>query len=120
MPRTTTTINVARQGGAYVIKFSNSEVLNPESLRQVRDEIKRHLDAEERLKIVLDMEDVALLSSEAIGMIVTLTNAMHPRGGQLHLANISDETYTVFEIMKLRQVVKVFDTIPDAISAFAA
>ena len=89
-------------------------------LRQVRDEIKRRLDTEERLKIVLDMQDVVLLSSEAIGMIVVLSNVLRPRGGQLHLANVSDETYTVFEIMKLHEIVKVFDTIPGAISAFAA
>ena len=120
MPRTATTINAARLGGAYVIKFSHSDVLDPESLRHVRDEIKRRLDTEERLKIVLDMQDVVLLSSEAIGMIVVLSNVLWPRGGQLHLANVSDETYTVFEIMKLHEIVKVFDTIPGAISAFAA
>ena len=112
--------HVTRRGDVYVIGFSHIDIFDSDCLRDVRRLIGRLKAGEPHLKIVLDMEDVVLLSSEAIGMIVAISNALRPRGGQLHLANISNETYTVFEITSLQDVISVFGSTSAAIAAFAA
>jgi anti-anti-sigma factor len=93
-------------------------VLDPSSLREVRKYISDLLKTDEPIKVVLDMEEVVLLSSEAIGFIVVLGNAIRPRGGQLHVANVSEETYTVFEVTQLNNVIRIFDSTREAIEAF--
>jgi anti-anti-sigma factor len=118
MTRMSPTTGVTRTDDAHIIKFSHTDVLDPSSLREVRKYISDLLKTDEPIKVVLDMEEVVLLSSEAIGFIVVLGNAIRPRGGQLHVANVSEETYTVFEVTQLNNVIRIFDSTREAIEAF--
>ncbi len=105
-------------GGVHLFRFSHTEILEPEYLRDVRRYISRLMKVQRRVRVVIDLEEAALLSSEAIGMIVALSNALRAAGGTLHLANISDETYAVLELANLHDVVEMFDATSDAIAAF--
>ncbi len=109
---------VTRTHGAHIIKFAHLDVLDPSCLREVRVYISDLLKTEEAIKIELDMEEVELLSSEAIGLIVVLGNAVRPRSGQLHVANISERTYSVFEVTQLNNLIRIFDSTQEAIAAF--
>ena len=118
MTHARTLTQVKRHRDVYVVSFSHIDVFDSDCLRDVRRLIGRLSRSEPRLKVVLDLADVVLLSSEAIGMIVAMKNALRPRGGHLHLANISNKTYTVFEVTRLRDIVDVFDSITEAIASF--
>lgn len=118
MTRTSPTAGVTRCGDVHVFRFPHLGVLDTDRLWEVRRSIGELTRSEARPKVVLDMQDVVLLSSEAIGMIVALGNAMRPRGGRLHLANISHETYAVFEITRLQSLVSIFESTRAAIDAF--
>ena len=112
------TTSISQWAGIHIIRMSHTDVLGADSLRAVRQYIGQLLKTGLRIKVVLDMQEIILLTSEAIGLIVALRNAMAQLGGQLHLANISDETYTVFEITKVQQLLKVFDSTKEAIEGF--
>jgi anti-anti-sigma factor len=118
MTETRPTTGVTRTDGAHIIRFAHIDVLDPSCLREVRVYISDLLKKDEPIKIVLDMEEVQLLSSEAIGLIVVLGNAVRPRGGQLHVANISEQTYSVFEVSQLNNLIRVFDSTKEAVAAF--
>ena len=118
MTHARTLTQVKRHGDVYVVGFSPIDVFDSDCLRDVRRLIGRLSRSEPRLKVVLDLADVVLLSSEAIGMIVAMNNALRPRGGRLQLANISNETCTVFEITRLRDIVEIFDSTTEAIASF--
>ncbi|MHC4218795.1 MAG: STAS domain-containing protein [Planctomycetota bacterium] len=118
MTRTSPTIDVTETSGAHVIKFSRRGVLDPTCLHEVREYISGLLKKEEGINVVLDLEEVELISSEAIGLIVALDNAIRPRSGKLHLANVSDATYSVFEVAQLHDLMEIFDSTQEAIEAF--
>ena len=118
MTRTKSLVNLTCAGGVHIIRFAHADVLEADGLRGVRQHISRLSKSGAPIKLVLDLGHVVFLTSEAIGMIVVLHNAIAPRGGQLHLANISDETDTVFEMFKLHALLKVFDSTREAIEAF--
>ena len=118
MTKTSPTIDITETSGAHVVKFSRRGVLDPSCLREVRQYIFDLLKADETVNAVLDMDDVELISSEAIGLIVALDNAIRPRGGKLHLANVSDATYSVFEVAQLHDLMEIFDSTQEAIDAF--
>lgn len=50
-------------------------------------------------------------------MIVAMHNVLRMRGGRLRLANLSLETDAMFELTRLRDVVEVYGTIEEAVSA---
>jgi anti-anti-sigma factor len=118
MTETSPMTGVTRTDGAHIIKFSHIDELDPSCLREVRVYISDLLKTQEPIKIVLDMEEVELLSSEAIGLIVVMGNAIRPRGGPLHVANISQRTYSVFEVTQLQNLIRVFESTQEAVDAF--
>ena len=118
MTETSPMTGVTRTNGAHIIKFAHIDELDPSCLREVRMYISDLLKTEAPIKLVLDMEEVELLSSEAIGLIVVMGNAIRPRGGQLHVANISERTYSVFEVSQLSNLIRIFDSAQEAIDAF--
>ena len=118
MTRTRPMTTIMGAGSVHLFRFSRTELLEPKYLRDVRRYISRLMKTQRRVRVVLDLEEAALLSSEAIGMIVALSNALRSAGGTLHLANISDETYAVLELTSLHGVVEMFDSTSDAVASF--
>ncbi len=118
MTETSPMTGFTRANGAHIIKFAHIDELDPSCLGEARRYIVDLLKTEEPIKLVLDLEEVELLSSEAIGLIVVMGNTIRPRGGQLHVANISARTYSVFEVAQLSNLIRVFDSTQEAIDAF--
>jgi anti-anti-sigma factor len=110
--------DIEHMDGAHVVRFSHLAVAGPDAITKVRRELADLIRPGERIKIVLDLEKAKSLSSEAISMIVALGNVISPRGGQLHLANLSRETYAAFDILMLRDIARIFGTVRDAIDCF--
>ena len=118
MPRNGALFDIEHIDGAHVVRFSHLAVAGLDAITKVRKELADVIRPGEQIKIVLDLEKAKLLSSEAISMIVVLGNLISPRGGQLHLANLSRETYAAFDILMLRDTVRIFGTVRDAIDCF--
>jgi anti-anti-sigma factor len=109
---------ITRAGDAHVIKFAHTDVLQPASLHEVRSYISDLIKSGEPVKVVLDLDEVELISSEAIGLIVALRNTVDPQGGQLHVANVSERTYGVFEVTQLSNQLRIFNSTDEAIEGF--
>lgn len=115
----TPTSGVTRTGDAHIIRFARMDVLDPASLHEVRTYISDLLKTDEPVKVVLDLDEVELISSEAIGLIVALRNTVGPQGGQLHVANVSERTYGVFEVTQLNNQLQIFNSTDEAIDGFS-
>ena len=118
MMRATTAIDVHHRGDVHIVRFGQTDILYPDSIHRVREEIGSLVKEGGPVKVVLDLADAQLVSSEAIGMIVVLNNVITPAGGQLHLANISEHTMEVLEVIRLQNVLKIFPSTELAIAAF--
>ena len=118
MPQIGALFDIQDIDGAHVVRFSHLGVAGPDAITKVRKELADLITPGERIKIVLDLEKAKFLSSKAISMIVALSNVTSLRRGQLHLANLSRETYAAFDILMLRDNVRIFGTVRDAIDCF--
>jgi anti-sigma B factor antagonist len=58
-------------------------------------------------RLIVDLGNVAYLSSLALGVFVGLHRRMRARGGQLTLRNLRPPTYEVFDVTRLTQVLDV-------------
>ena len=91
---------------------------DPDALRAVRHGVGRLIDDREPLKVVLDLEKTAFLSSKSVDLIIAIHNAIALRGGRLHLARVSRGTYDALSELGPCGVIRIFGTIEDANEGF--
>ena len=68
--------------------------------------------------LVMDFQGVQWINSTGIGIIISCLTTLRNRGGDVRFANLHGATQRYFEITKLEKVVKVFDTIDEAVESF--
>jgi anti-anti-sigma factor len=106
------------QAGVHVISFSRSDVLDAEYIRQVGDDIYRHLRKHQKPKVVMDLQSVQFMSSSALGMLIALRGAVVGKmSGTICIANVSDDLKEVFRITKLHKMMKLHGNTDKAIKS---
>ncbi len=104
--------------GVLIFKCSRTECLEAAYIGEIRRYLSYLMKTQPTVRAVLDLAEAVVLSSEAIGLIVALSNVLQVAGGGLHVANISEETASVLAIANLQDVISMFNSVDDAISGF--
>jgi anti-sigma B factor antagonist len=81
--------------------------------------ITRLLDAGNR-RLVIDLFDVSMLNSTALGVLTAARAAYTARGGQIVLCNVDRRIDHILLITKLALLFDAYPTARDALQAFAA
>ncbi len=104
--------------GVHIFKCSHTEYLEAEYIGEIRRFLSYLMKTQPKVRAVLDLAQAVRVSSEAIGLIVALSNVLQVAGGGLHLANISEDTASVLAIANLQDVICMYNSVDDAISGF--
>ncbi len=70
-------------------------------------------------RVVVDMQDVLLLGSSGIGMLVTTKKACDQNKGKLILCGLSEELYGVMKVSALIKLFTIKKDLNEALAAFA-
>ena len=94
-----------------VIEFKTPSLMNPSELEQIATDLYRLVDEEDRRYILLDFEKVKYLSSQAIGIVLTL----HKKLSQLKktsfvLCGVGPSLMQLLKITRLDRVLKIKDS----------
>ena len=104
--------------GVHIFKCSRTDYLEAAYIGEIRRYLSYLMKTQPKVRAVLDLAEAVQLSSEAIGLLVALTNVLQGSGGGLHLANISEETASVLAITNLQDVISMYNSVDDAVSGF--
>jgi anti-anti-sigma factor len=66
-------------------------------------------------RLVLELDEVALLHSPVIGQLVLLSKRVHTRGGLLRLCGVSEPSREVLHLCRLESALPSFDNRGDAV-----
>ncbi len=110
-----TNLVVQRHGGVLVVSFSRPDVIDLEYIREVADELHVIAESIDPPFVVIDFERVRYLSSSALGVLVSLSEKVRERNGELGVTNVSEEIYGVFELTHMPRLLRMFDSTPEAI-----
>jgi anti-sigma B factor antagonist len=69
-------------------------------------------------RVLVDFSGTAYIDSSGLGALVSLGKRIREAGGVLHLAGLSDDLRTLFELTRLDTLFQLFDTRADALAAF--
>jgi anti-sigma B factor antagonist len=102
-----------------VIEFRNPSLMDPVELEQIGQALYRLIDAEDRRKIVLDFEKVQYLSSQAIGIILTMNKKLSQlQHSKLVLCGIGPRLQELLKITRLDRLLTVKPSQKEAVKVF--
>ncbi|HUE87142.1 MAG TPA: STAS domain-containing protein [Vicinamibacterales bacterium] len=104
--------------GAVALVSLNGWLVADDQDAQFRNYIDA-LVSEGITKIVADLQDVTLLDSGGIGVLVAKFLTLRKRGGDLRLARLTARTQRVLSITRLLTVFATFDSPDSAVHSFA-
>ena len=105
-------------GEVRVFHLSGKIMGGPET-EQMCDHLKEQI-ASGTKSLVMNFRDVKWINSTGIGIIISCLTTLRNRGGDVRFANLHGATRRYFEITKLEKVVKIFDTIDEAVKSFTS
>jgi anti-anti-sigma factor len=80
----------------------------------------RALVQDHRTRLALDLEGVTYIASAGFRALQSILLAARANGGELRIASVRPEVKEVFELTGFDQVLKLYDSLADAIGSFAA
>ena len=89
-------------------------------LEDVEAELRGAIDGlieQGRVRVVLNLRDVAYIDSAGLGFLVSKYVSVHRRGGNMALVGVSPRVAHVLVITRLSQVFEVFASEEDAVAA---
>jgi anti-sigma B factor antagonist len=107
-----------RQSGKHtVVEFQTPSLMNPQDLERVGSQLFRMVDEEKRTHVVLDFGKVKYLSSQAIGIILTLNKKLTggAAGGEgLVLCGVGPQLMQLLKITRLDRILTIKNSQQDA------
>jgi anti-sigma B factor antagonist len=102
----------ARQDGGYtVVEFQTESLMNPTELEQIGHALYRLVEQDRKHSFLLDFSRVKYLSSQAIGIILTLNKKLSQvKDSAVVLCGVGPQLLQLLKITRLDQILKILPT----------
>lgn len=112
---------IIQQIGLYtVVEFRVASLMEPAQLQQIGEELYPLVDQLDRRRLVLDFEPVQFLSSQAIGIVLTLHQKLSAIGGRLIVCGAGPRLMELMRITRLDRLLTIKPTQKEALNSSAA
>jgi anti-anti-sigma factor len=111
---------VSQSGKHTVVEFLTPSLMNPLDLENIGNGLFKLVDEQKRDRLVLDFTKVKYLSSQAIGIILTLNkmlNASAAGGTNLVLCGVGPQLMQLLKITRLDRILTIKPTQTEAMGA---
>lgn len=99
-----------------VVEFRNASLMDPVELEHISQSLYRLVDAEDRRRIILDFEKVQYLSSQAIGIVLTMNKKLAAlKNSKLVLCGVGPRLQELLKITRLDRILTIKPTQKEAI-----
>ncbi|MCG8405326.1 MAG: STAS domain-containing protein [Phycisphaerales bacterium] len=104
--------------GVAVVTFTDSSILDSKSIEELGEALYHMPDHQHKQKLVLDFTHVKLLSSQTIGVLLTLQKKMKAIKGTLVMCGLRKEVMKLFTITNLDREFKFYKDDAAALESF--
>jgi anti-anti-sigma factor len=107
--------------GVLVARLTSESVFDPVSIEQLSRVLLVLIADHKPRQIVIAFDDVTLCSTGVINTLLVVKKRLLCEGGEMKLCGVSDNIRHTFRILNLDGTVfRIYDTVEDALAAFAA
>ena len=103
-----------KENGLFIVKIAMREV-HTLDVPELKEKIQQAIVERSIKKMVIDLSEVKLITSTGIGIFLNINQLLK---SQLKLACLNDEVKKVLELTKVTSVIKLYNSIDEAIAAF--
>ena len=89
-----------------------------DTVETLRHEMRAQIE-QSRGQLILDLTNVPLLDSSALGAIIATLQALKKSDGRMVLLNPQEAVRNVFEVTRLDSVLEIYQDEADAVNAFS-
>ena len=110
---------VRLSGNHTVVEFQTPSLMNPQELERVNASLSQVLEEAPSPRLVLDFAKVKYLSSQAIGIILTLNKKLGGTaagGSQLTLCGVGPQLMQLLKITRLDRILTIKNTQQEAVA----
>lgn len=108
-------IRIENKEGATVI-YPNG-FINAHTVNQFED-ILQNLVKEKQYRLILNGQDLQYISSAGLGALMGVIEEIRNNDGDIHLCNLSESVFNVFDILGFTELYEIFEEEAPAIRAF--
>jgi len=96
----------------------SGELMGGEETKPLQERIYKTIE-DNQPNVVLNMKDLKWMNSSGLGIIMSCLTTLRGSDGDLRLAETSDRVRRPIEVTKLDQVIKLFDTVNEAVKSYS-
>lgn len=111
-------LDVTEFGEVTVVRFRDRRITEDCDLGKLADELFQLVEGEHRTKLVVSLSSVDLLTSAALGILITLRKKVTVQGGRLKLSDMEPEIARVFSVTRLDSLFDVEVDLTHAVASF--
>lgn len=101
-----------------IVNFSDTTILDTLQVEEIGEQLYALVDQKACKRLVLDFSNVKLLSSSAIGVLITLRKKLDQIKGQVVLCSLRKDLSKVFKITRLDKMFTFCDNEEQALAVF--
>lgn len=104
--------------GCTVVNFQDPNILDTLQIQKIATALYDLVDKQAHRRMLLDFSGVMFISSQAIGVLLTLNKKIKAIKGEVALCGIKPDLMKVFKITRIDKLFKFFDNEKAALDAW--
>lgn len=110
-------LEVEQIGDVALATFTGPVILDPETATSIGRQLKILVQDQGYGRVILDFSNVERLTTQLVGQIAGLHQAIQAKGGRLALCSIKPEVLGIFQILRLHRVLKIYKNSQEALQS---
>ncbi|MBI9093390.1 MAG: STAS domain-containing protein [Sphaerochaeta sp.] len=96
------------------VEFSTLTATNAKEFKA-----KLEKEIENATNVLLDLHNTTFIDSSGLGVFLSCLKTLSKKGGDLKICNITKSVRVLFELVRLHQIIEVFNSQEEALAAFS-
>ena len=98
----------------YLVRFGASQLWGADSMKELQRNLSDIIESG-RVRLVLDLSDIAVITTEILGTFVAIHDKATEQGGYIHLAQPQANVQRALAITKLDRIFEILPTVPPVV-----
>lgn len=105
-------------GDVTIVNFIDASILDMAHIQKIADELYSLVDERDKRKLILDFSAVKFLSSQMLGVLLTMQKKVKGLKGKMCFCSLKPELQKVFQITGLEKLFEFYGDETKALNAF--
>jgi anti-anti-sigma factor len=106
-----------QERNSHVISLADPSALEAPRVEKLGEDIFHYLQTFDAPNVVLDLRNIELMSSSALGVLISLNSLIENEGGRFCLANVSSGFRQILKMTKLEGLIRIHESMAQALDS---